>query len=247
MPTYRDEAIVLRTHKLGEADRIITLFTRRHGKVRAVARGVRRTSSKFGGRLEPFSHVDLQLVAGRTLDIVAQCVQLHAWAEPLMVDYQRYTVGTVMLETADKLVTVEYEPAVQQYLLLAGAVRTLGEGTPDGPRPPEMILDSYLLRALSIAGYAPSLSDCAVCGAEGPHPWFAPVSGGVVCDRCRPPGSARVSPAALALLVAELTGEWEATRDLPSGVLREASGLVAAFVAWHLDRGLRSFSHLERS
>src|SRR3712207_2111879 len=65
---YRDEGVVLRTQKLGEADRIITVLTRRHGKVRAVAKGVRRTKSKFGARLEPFSHVDLQLYTGRTLD-----------------------------------------------------------------------------------------------------------------------------------------------------------------------------------
>ena len=78
MPTYRDEAVVLRTHKLGEADRIITLLSRDHGKVRAVARGVRRTSSKFGGRLEPFSHVDLQFATGRTLDVITQAVTLHS-------------------------------------------------------------------------------------------------------------------------------------------------------------------------
>ena len=71
MPLYRDEAVVLRTHKLGEADRIITLLTRHHGRVRAVAKGVRRTSSKFGARLEPFSHVDLQFAEGRTLDVVS--------------------------------------------------------------------------------------------------------------------------------------------------------------------------------
>ena len=70
MPVYRDEAVVLRTHKLGEADRIVTLLTRRHGKVRAVAKGVRRTGSKFGARLEPFMVADLQLYEGRTLDVV---------------------------------------------------------------------------------------------------------------------------------------------------------------------------------
>ena len=69
VPLYRDEAIVLRTHKLGEADRIITLLTRQHGRVRAVAKGVRRTTSRFGSRLEPFTHVDLQLAEGRNLDV----------------------------------------------------------------------------------------------------------------------------------------------------------------------------------
>ena len=72
VPLYRDEAIVLRTHKLGEADRIITLLTRQHGRVRAVAKGVRRTTSRFGSRLEPFTHVDLQLAEGRNLDVITQ-------------------------------------------------------------------------------------------------------------------------------------------------------------------------------
>lgn len=246
MRTYRDEAVVLRTHKLGEADRIITLLTRRHGKVRAVARGVRRTSSKFGGRLEPFRHVDAQLIEGRTLAIVGQVAQLHAWSEAIGVDYERYTAGQVMVETADRLVGVEREPAVQQFLLLAGALRVLGEGTSDGERPAGMILDSYLLRSLSIAGYAPALDVCASCARVGPHEWFAPSAGGMVCVHCRVPGSARISDQALALLTALLTGDWRATAAVGTAPQREASGLVSAFVAWHLEHGLRSMMHLAR-
>jgi len=83
VPLYRDEAIVLRTHKLGEADRIITLLTRHHGRVRAVAKGVRRTTSKFGSRLEPFTHVDLQLAEGRSLDIITQADTLAHRGPPL--------------------------------------------------------------------------------------------------------------------------------------------------------------------
>ncbi len=151
MPTYRDEAVVLRTHKLGEADRIIVLLSRSHGKIRAVARGVRRTSSKFGGRLEPFSHVDLQFASGRNLDVITQAETLHAYDAPLRLDYAAFTAGEVMVETADRLVAEEGQPALQQYRLLIGALRTLGAGTPCGPRPATMILDSYLLRALSVA------------------------------------------------------------------------------------------------
>ena len=154
MPTYRDEAIVLRTHKLGEADRIITFLSRRNGKVRAVARGVRRTSSKFGARLEPFSHVDLQFATGRTLDVVTQAVTMDAFTEPLTRDYVRFTTGEVMLEMADRMVTEEGQPSLQQYLLLLGALRALTEGTVDGVRPATMIMDSYLLRAVAVAGYA---------------------------------------------------------------------------------------------
>jgi len=131
VPTYRDEAVVLRTHKLGEADRIITMLSRGHGKVRAVAKGVRRTSSKFGARLEPFSHVDLQFAEGRTLDVVTQVESLHAFGEPLTSDYPGYTAGQAMLETADRLVPEVGEPAVQQYQLLVGALKALGSGTGD--------------------------------------------------------------------------------------------------------------------
>lgn len=246
MPTYRDQAVVLRTHKLGEADRIITLLSRTHGKVRAVARGVRRTSSKFGGRLEPFSHVDVQFATGRTLDVVTQVETLHAYDAPLRLDYGAFTAGQAILETADRLVAEEGQPALQQYRLLVGALRTLGSGTPHGPRPARMVLDSYLLRALSIAGYAPALGSCARCGLEGPHAGFAPETGGMVCVQCRPPRTAMPSPEAWTLLSALISGDWAATESIPESACTEVSGLVAAFAAWHLERGLQSLRLVER-
>ncbi len=93
MPLYSDEAIVLRTHKLAEADRIITLLTREHGVVRAVAKGVRRTSSRFGSRLEPFTHVDLQLAVGRNLDTITQAETRAPYGATISADYDRYTAG----------------------------------------------------------------------------------------------------------------------------------------------------------
>lgn len=246
MPTYRDEAVVLRTHKLGEADRIITLLSRQHGKVRAVARGVRRTTSKFGARLEPFSHVDLQFATGRTLDVITQAVTLHPYSEPLAHDYERYTIGQVMIETADRLVTEEGEPALQQYQLLVGGLHALTSGTSDGPRPATMVMDAYLLRSVALAGYAPTLADCARCGTTGPHEAFSPQLGGMVCRRCRPPGSAHPAPATVAYLGALLTGNWPATREVAEATVRQGSGLVAAFLSWHLERGLRSLVHVER-
>lgn len=246
VPTYRDHAVVLRTHKLGEADRIVTLLSRTHGKVRAVARGVRRTSSKFGGRLEPFSHIDVQFATGRSLDVVTQVETLHAYDAPLRSDYASFTAGQAMLETADRLVAEEGEPALQQYRLLVGALRTLGAGTPHGPRPGTMILDSYLLRALSIAGYAPALASCARCGLQGPHAGFAPETGGMVCVACRPPRTALPSPESWALLSALISGDWQATTSAQSHVCTEVSGLVAAFASWHLEHGLRSLRLVER-
>ncbi|GAE70780.1 DNA recombination and repair protein RecO [Cutibacterium acnes JCM 18916] len=181
MPTYRDQAVVLRTHKLGEADRIVSMLSREHGKIRAVARGIRRTSSKFGARLDPFNLVDLQLVQGRNLDVVAQVECLHPYSAPLRQDYSLFTAAEVMVEAADHLVPVDREPAPAQYRLLAGALRVLGQGTTDGPRPPEMVLDSYLLRSLSASGYAPDLVDCVRCGTPGPHQGFFAQFGGAWC------------------------------------------------------------------
>jgi DNA repair protein RecO (recombination protein O) len=246
VPLYRDEADVLRTHKLGEADRIVTLLTRQHGVVRAVARGVRRTSSKFGSRLEPFTHVDLQLAVGRNLDIVTQAETIEPFASGLGKDYERYTAGTVMLETADRLVTEEGQPAVQQFLLLVGGLRAMTATAPDVRRGANQVLDSYLLRSLAVAGYAPSFSHCARCGDEGPHKAFSPSAGGALCADCRVPGSASPSAGTLDVLGALLAGEWDVIAAAESRSLREASGLVSAYLHWHLERDLRSLEYVER-
>ena len=239
---YRDEAIVLRTHKLGEADRIITLLTRQHGRVRAVARGVRKTTSRWGSRLEPFTHVDLQLAEGRSLDTVTQAETLTPFSGGLGLDYDRYTSGTVMLETAERLVSEEKQPAVQQFLLLVGGLRAMTAGE-HGPR---QVLDSYLLRSLAVAGYAPSFEHCTRCGEEGPHRWFSPAAGGVLCSRCRVPGSAHPAEETVAVLGALLAGDWPVVHAAEPRHLREASGVVAAYLAWHLERGLRSLAYVER-
>ncbi|GEA83850.1 DNA repair protein RecO [Cellulomonas gelida] len=239
---YRDEAIVLRTHKLGEADRIVTLLTRQHGKVRAVGKGVRRTTSRFGSRLEPFMHVDLQLSTGRHLDIVTQAETIGPYGRALVADYALYTVGTVMLETAERLVDAEHEPALQQYWLLVGGVRALASRE----RAPGLVLDSYLLRALAVAGWAASFHDCARCGEPGPHQAFNVQSGGAVCRSCRPPGSASPAPETFALLSALLAGDWGVVDDSAERHRGEAAGLVAAFSQFHLERRLRSLPHVER-
>ena len=233
---------MLRTHKLGEADRIITLLTRSNGRVRAVAKGVRRTSSKFGARLEPFTHVDLQLAEGRNLDTITQAETKSAFSSEIGNDYERYTAGTVMLETAERLVSEEKQPSLQQFLLLVGGLRAMAAGE----HRPGQILDSYLLRSLAVAGYAPSFDACAHCGIEGPHRWFNPSMGGMLCTTCRLPGSASPSAPVIAVMGALLAGDWTLVEAADPRQLREASGLVSAFLQWHLERGLRSLEHVER-
>jgi DNA repair protein RecO (recombination protein O) len=240
---YRDEGVVLRVQKLGEADRIVTILTRTHGRVRAVGKGVRRTKSRFGARLEPFSHIDVQCYAGRNLDTVTQVESIDAFGGALASDYGRYTAGTAMLETAERLTPVEQEPAVQQYLLLVGGLRALVAGEHD----PTLVLDSFLLRSLSIAGWAPSFESCARCDARGPHRFFSVQGGGVVCAACRPPGSATPAPETVELLGALLTGDWEVADASQTRHRREGNGLTAAYLQWHIERGLRSLRLVERN
>ncbi len=241
MPTYRDEAVVLRTHKLGEADRIVTMLSRQHGKIRAVAKGVRRTGSRFGARLEPFMVVDGLFYIGRSLDIVQQAESLGAYGAEIAGDYGRYTAATAMVETADRL--TDHEAGTQHYLLLVGALRSLSRAE----HPAGQTLDSYLLRALSIAGWAPSFVDCAVTGAPGPHSAFVPQLGGVVADEVAPPGSVRLGPDVLSLLGALLAGDWDAVADSETRTRDQASGVVAAYTQFHLERSLRSLQHVDRT
>jgi DNA repair protein RecO (recombination protein O) len=243
VPTYRDEALVLRTQRLGEADRIITLLTRRHGRIRAVAKGVRRTSSRFGGRLEPFSRVDVLLANGRTFDIVTQADQLDAFGDPIVSDYPAYTAATAIAETCERLSAEEGQPALRLYLLAVGALRAVGERQHN----PTLVLDAFVLRALTIAGYRPSLEACARCGEQGPHRAFALASGGSVCPSCRPAGSAAISLESLTLMSALLDGQWDVAEAATLPVRRETSGLVTAYLHWHLERGLRSLPLVERA
>lgn len=242
MPLYRDDAIVLRAQKLGEADRIITLLTREYGKVRAVAKGVRRTSSRFGARLEPFMHIDVQLNEGRSLDMITQVETIGAYAKPICEDYPSYTVAGALVETADRLVAAEHEPSTQQYWLLAGALRTLAQGQ----KPAELVLDSYLLRAFAVAGYAPTFDDCARCGKPGPHRAYSLAQGGAVCQDCRAPGSASPAPETFMLLSALLSGDWDTALLSDAQTRREAAGLVAAYSQFHLERTIRSLRLIDR-
>lgn len=242
MNLYRDEAVVLRTQKLGEADRIVTFLTRRTGRVRAVGKGVRRTKSKFGSRLEPFTQVDVQFARGRTLDVVTQAETMAPFGESICSDYARYTAGTAMLETAERLVAEEMEPAVQQYLLLVGGLRVLAGGQRDA----SLVLDSFLLRSLALAGYAPTFDSCARCDAPGPHRSFSAGAGGMLCASCRLPGSASPSAETVTLLGALLSGDWPTAEAVDSRHRKPASGIVAAYLQWHLERGLRSLVHVER-
>ncbi len=127
--------------------------------------------------------VDLQCHIGRSLDIVTQAESIASYGADISDDYASFTAANAMVETADRL--TDDDGSLQQYLLLVGALRSLARRE----HAAGLTLDSYLLRALAIAGWAPSFGDCAVTGAPGPHTAFVPQLGGVVSDAVAPPGA----------------------------------------------------------
>ncbi|MDO4254628.1 MAG: DNA repair protein RecO [Kocuria sp.] len=241
--SYRDMGVVLRTYPLGEADRIVVLLTREHGQVRAVAKGVRRTSSRFGARLEPFNLSDLQLVHGRTLDVVSQAIGRKGWASPIAADYGKFTAAAAVVEAAEQITDNDDSESSQHYQLVAGALSAIARGLHDSAA----IMDSYLIRAISVAGWAPSLTDCALCRRTGPHSWFSSASGGVVCDLCRPPGALAPEPEVLKYVEALLHGWWEHIDTAASRVAGAAGRIVADYVQFHLERTVRALALVERN
>ncbi len=224
------------------------MLTRRYGRVRAAAKGVRRISSRFGARLEPFGHIDVQIAgdvhnAARSLHSVRQVESIDLFGKELGRDYPRYTAASAIAETAERLTPIEHEPSLRLFQLTLGALRALSVAE----HASTLVLDAFLLRAMAVAGWAPALSECAVCGTAGPHGAFSVPAGGAVCGDCRPPGATRPAPATLDLMIALGTGDWRVADGAGSSPRRECSGLVAAHLQWHLERALRSLPLVERS
>ena len=185
--------------------------------------------------------VDVQLYEGRTLDIVTQAESIGAYGAEIASDYGSYTAANAMVETTDKI--TDDSGSLQQYLLLVGGLRSLARQE----HASGLILDSFLLRSLSIAGWAPSFVDCAVTGAPGPHSAFVVQLGGVVADTVAPPGSPRLDARTLDVLAALLAGDWSIVEAAAERERSQASGVVAAYAQFHLERGLRSLQHVDRT
>ena len=232
MGLYEEQGIVLRTMRLGEADRIITVLTQNSGKVRAVAKGVRKTKSRFGARLEPFTHVDLLLYERRELDIVTQADIITSF-RGLREDYGLFAAGETMCEATDR-VSQERERNAQLFLLLLRSLRRLTEPGAE----PGAVADAFLLRLTALAGFQPSLATCAECGAADVTR-FSIGQGGMVCDRCRAGGTTRVADDTIPYLAALLD-------DRATGPHPEASNLVRSYLEYHINRPLRAWVHVPR-
>ena len=185
MALRNDQGIVLRSYPFGEADRVVILLSPNRGKIRTVAKGIRKTKSRFGGRLETFCHVDLVLYEGRDLDTITQASLIEPF-HVLRTDLDKVVTAAAMVEVADT-VSGEHEPELRLFLLLQRGLRTLDSG----PVHPDL-LTSFLLKAAAAIGMAPALQECAGCGRTDDLALFSFAAGGVLCDRCRTAGAYRL-------------------------------------------------------
>lgn len=238
MALRHDQGIVLRGYPFGEADRVVVLLSPNNGKIRTVAKGVRKTKSRFGGRLEPFTHVDLILYEGRNLDTITQVAVLEPFPH-LRSNLDAVVAAGIMVEAADA-VAQEDEAAIRLFLLLQRGLKTLeaGERSPD-------LITSFLLKLADVVGVAPSLLQCASCGrADGLHR-FSFAGGGSICDRCGVDGTVRLRQGVTEYLAALATSELSALPPLDVTMSTEAKGIARRFVEYHLDRKLISLAVME--
>jgi DNA repair protein RecO (recombination protein O) len=237
MAHYRDSGVIVRTHKLGEADRILSIITENNGKVRAVAKGVRKTRSRFGGRLELLRHLDLQFYKGRgDLDIVTQAETRDHWPD-ISNDLERLGKALTIAEAADQI-GQDRQPDQGLYQMLCGGLETLHVADP------VLIVPAFMLKLLAHEGVAPALNECVIGGETSGLEFFDPGTGGVTCAthrRGRP-----ISSSALELMRATLGGALATVLEVQQAPhTDEVSALVHRLWEFHIERRLRSTELLQ--
>lgn len=180
MSLYREHGIVLRTYKLGESDKILRVLTREHGKRSAVGKGVRKTMSRFGARLEPLTHARLHLHRGRSMDVVKQAEILTSFQE-LRDDLDLFVAASALAELVDTL-AVEDEPDTGLYELMLLGLQLLGER----PASAQFTVAYFEFKVMGHAGFELMVGRCANCGGELEGDiWFSLALGGLICGSCR--------------------------------------------------------------
>lgn len=263
--SYATEAIVLKRSDLGEADRILTLFTPNKGKYHAIAKGTRRPVSKMAGHLDLLCRSQLQIALGRNLDIVTQAEGRENFLH-LRHDLWHMTCGFYLAELVDRFV----EDRTQHYDIYALLLETLryldadagalqqqrvqhGDDTPLTPQQEEgltrLLLRYFELRLLMALGYEPALQQCASCASEilPEENGFRASLGGILCPRCSRAWERRLSLDALKVLRYMQRSAWkEVSRLRPDSRLHaELEGVMHDLLRFHLERDLKSWSFLE--
>jgi DNA repair protein RecO (recombination protein O) len=230
-----DQGIVLRGYPFGESHRVVVILSPNHGKLRTVAKGVRKTKSRFGGRLEPLTHVDLVLYEGKNLDTITQVSIINAYPH-LRNDLDRVLAAGTMIEVVDAVVQ-EDEPSQRMFLLLQSGLTVLDHGPPH----PDLVT-AFLLKAAGIIGVAPALENCAGCGTTDGLRWFSFGAGGSLCPTCRTPGSYALRAGLVPYLAAVASADLHRLPDADESLSRESLGVTKRFVEYHLERRLHTLS-----
>jgi len=235
----------MRRHDLGEADRILTLYTRDYGKQRTVAKGIRKPQSRKAGHLELFALVDVLISSGRTLDVITQADMTEAFL-PLRTDLERTTYAMHFIELIDAFTEDEDENTALFGLLVSGL------GWVAATTKLALTASYFEIRLLNTVGYQPEVFNCVVCGEEikARAQYFSSSDGGVVCPSCgeKLPRVRRLSLNALKVLrhMQRYTYEVVTELDLQKAVQKEVRGHLHATLTYHLERRLRSAAFLDR-
>ena len=244
--SLRAEAVVIRHSDFGEADRMLTLYTREHGKVRAVAKGARKIASRKAGHLEPFTRVKLQLARGRDLFIVTQAETVDAYPA-LRADLTLTGYAAYALELLDRFVPDEETASPSLYRLLTDTLSRLASDAI-----PWLTIRSYEMRLLDLLGFRPQLFDCANCGNEilAEDQFFSAALGGAICPRCGQglPGLLPISVDALKYLRHFQRSDYRAaTRARPDAeIQKEVETLMQAYFQFLLERELNTPGFIKR-
>ncbi len=242
MKLYRVEAIVLRALDLGDGSKLLVLYSRQRGKIKAVAHGSAKPASKKRGAVQPFTRASFLLRRGRELDTVSQCEGLDMFPF-LWSDVKKLACASLVAELIDT-VGLEGEPCSELYDLAVEVLNHMGEGDP------QVFSLAFAVKCLALAGYRPVLSECAVCGSvELESPRFSPGAGGAVCSNCAPAAvSLPCSKAALRVLGVLLC--WPVSRlrrlRLDPRVKAEVAEIISSYTAHHLGRDLKSASFIQK-
>jgi DNA repair protein RecO (recombination protein O) len=238
MAIRHDSGIVLRSYPFGEADKIVVLLSPLHGKLRTVAKGVRKTKSKFGARLESFMEVDVVLYEGRNLDLITQA-ELRSAFPSLRRDLDAVAAASTMAEVVDA-VAQENEASIALYELFRRGLAALDAGrtSPD-------VLTAFLLQLLGVQGLAPALTQCASCGRSDRLDRFSVAAGGIVCGECRPEGSVRLRSGLVPHLARLARADLATIEASDDELARDAMWVTRRFVEFHLERKLVSMAVLD--